>query len=251
MSWIDENRGWLDRARATWAPREREEFTVRVWLSSPIAWGEYGIQLDGLLQRLVVERETGLPSDDVFAEYPREASVDIQIPVVDVMIGDLPIARCSWGVPAPVAAESLRWRRKRARLEAMSGNRVTIAGGPYKSTNIPVQTLVTPWLDFHVVGDLGRVRELLGEATALGRGYSSGLGTILGVEYLPDPEGRSLACGGRPMRSVPLGLGAPRMQDPLVMLTNTRAPYWARKGRVVCAVPSTRLSQQRGSDGAT
>jgi hypothetical protein len=86
-----------------------------------------------------------------------------------------------------VAVESIRWPPD--------------ARGPYKSTNIPVQTLVTPWLDFHMVADRVLVRDLLGEASALGRGYSSGLGTLLGFEYLPDPEDRSLAWRGRPMRS--------------------------------------------------
>lgn len=243
MSWLGNNQGWLDRAMARWTPRAPEPFTARVWLSSPVAWGEHGIQIDGLLQRLVVERETGLPSDDVFAECPRGLHPEIQIPVIDVTIAGLPIACVSWGVPAPIAAESLRWRRKRARLEALAGHRITIAGGAYKSTNIPVQTLVTPWLDFHLVGDRERVRDLLSDAIAIGRGYSSGLGTILGIEYLPDPEQRALAWQGRPMRSIPLGEGAPLLQDPVVMVTSTRAPYWAGKGRRACAVPVLRLGE--------
>lgn len=241
MTWLAQNQAWLDRARGRWAPRSPEPVTVRLWLSSPVAWGEHGVQLDGLLQRLVVERETGLPSDDVFAECPRGLHPEIQIPVVDVQIAGLPIACASWGVPPPIAAESLRWRRKRARLEAMSGNRLTIAGGAYKSTNIPVQTLVTPWLDFYLVADRALVRDLLGDAHAIGRGYSSGLGTILGIEYLPDPDGRALAWRGRPMRAIPLGPGAPPLQDPCCMLTSTRAPYWAGKGQRVCAVPVLRL----------
>ena len=104
-----------------------------------------------------------------------------------------------------------------------------------------MQTLVTPWLDFHMVADRALVRDLLGEASALGRGYSSGLGTLLGVEYLPDPEGRSLAWRGRPMRSIPLGAGGPALHDPICMLAATRAPYWAGKGERVCAVPAIRL----------
>lgn len=241
MTWLDRNQAWLASAQTHWAPHTPEPFTARVWLSSPVAWGERGIQLDGLLQRLVVERETGLLSDDVFAECPRGTHVEIAIPVADVTIASLPIACCSWGVPAPFAAESIRWRRKRARLDAMSGNRLTIAGGAYKSTNIPVQTLVTPWLDFHMIADHAMVRDLLSDATAIGRGYSSGLGTILGIEYLPDPESRSLAWRGQPTRAIPLGPGGPELQDPYCMLTSTRAPYWAGKGRVVCAVPKTRL----------
>ena len=242
MSWLANNEAWLARARERWTPRAPEAFTVRVWLSSPVAWGERGIQIDGLLQRLVVQRETGLPSDDVFAECPRGLDVEIQIPIADVTIAGLPIACASWGAPAPIAAESLRWRRKRARLDAMSGNRLTIAGGPFKSTNIPVQTLVTPWLDFHLVADRAMVRDLLGDASAIGRGYSSGLGAILGMEYLPDPEERALVHQERPMRSIPLGPDAPPMQDPLRMVASTRAPYWTGRGRVLCAVPSTRLS---------
>jgi hypothetical protein len=238
MSWLDANRGWLERARLTWAPRAPESFTVRVWLSSPIAWQAHGVQIDGLLQRLVVERETGLPSDDVFAECPRGLHPEIHIPVVDIEIAGLPIACASWGMPPQIAAESLRWRRKRARLDAMSGRRLTIAGGMFKSTNIPVQTLITPFLDFHLIGDRGRVRDLLGSATAIGRGYASGLGTILGLEYLPDPEQRALAWRGRPMRALPLGPGAPSLDDPVCMLVSTRAPYWAGKGVRVCAVPA-------------
>lgn len=237
MSWLDTNQGWLGRARERWAPSAPEPFTARIWLSSPITWQAHGVQLDGLLQRLVVERETGLLSDDVFAECPRGTDVEIQIPVVDVTIAGLLIACVSWGMPPPIAAESLRWRRKRARLEAMSGRRLTIAGGAFKSTNIPVQTLVTPFLDFHLVADRDRVRDLLGGATAIGRGYASGLGTILGVEYLPDPELRALAWQGQPMRALPLGPGAPSLDDPVCMTSSTRAPYWAGKGVRVCAVP--------------
>lgn len=44
------------------------------------------------------------------------------------------------------------------------------------------------------------------------------------------------------MRSIPLGASAPVMHTPLRMVANTRAPYWSGKGRVLCAVPSTRLS---------
>jgi len=212
-----------------------------MWLSSPVAWSAHGVQLDGLLQRLVVERETCLPSDDAFAECPRDVHPEIQIPVADTTISGLPIACASWGMPAPVAAETLRWRRKRARLEVLSGRRVTFAGGPYKSTNIPVQTLTTPWLDFHLVADQKLVMDLLGDASAIGRGYSSGLGTILGMEYLTDPEERALAWRGRAMRAIPLGLDAPPLDEPVQMLTSTRAPYWAAKGQRRCAVPNLSL----------
>ena len=237
MTWLDDNQPWLDRAREHWAPRRRDPFRVRVWFSSPTAWCSDGVQIDGFLQRLVVERETGVSADDIFAECPRGVHPEIQIPVVDVSIDDHPIACASWGMPPAVAVESLRWRRKRARLDAMSGNRLTIAGGPYKSTNIPVATLATPYLDFHLVGDMDRVRDLLGGATAMGRGYGSGLGTILGIEYTSERDPRALVWDGEPMRSLPLGPGCPELRDPVVAEQTTRAPYWAGKGTRLCAVP--------------
>lgn len=241
MTWFADNRAWLGRAREQWAPRASAPFRVRVWLSSPIAWSSYGVQLDGFLQRLVVERETGLPADDVFAEIPREVEVDIPIPVTDVMVAGLPIACCSWGMPPRIAIESLRWRRKRARLDAISGARITVAGGPYKSHNIPVATLVTPYLDFHLVGDLERVRDLLGEAHAMARGYASGVGRILGLEYGADPAVRALVWEGQPMRSLPLGEGMPALEDPLVAEVSTRGPYWKGRGVRLCAVPSIQI----------
>lgn len=248
MTWLDKNKWWLERARERWSPlRHPECFTVRMWFSSPVAWSEHGVQLDGLLQRIVVERETGMASDDVFAECPKGLNPEIQIPIIDVTIADTTISCASWGVPPRIAIESLRWRRKRARLEALAGNRVTIAGGPYKSTNIPVPVLVTPFLDFHLVGCRAYVMDLLRDATAIGRGYSSGLGTILGTESMHDHESsmygscRALVWQGKPMRSIPIGPGMPKMDDPFIRLASTRAPYWANKNPRVCAVPALHL----------
>lgn len=244
MSWMSENRGWLERARRRWAPRPAVPFTIRVWFSSPIAWSSDGVKLDGLLQRMVVERETDLPADDVFAECPRGLHPEIQIPIADVTIAGLPIACASWGMPPPIACESIRWRRKRARPEVMGGDRLLIAGGPFKSHNIPVQTLVTPWLDFYVVGTPSLVRDLMGDITALGRGYASGLGMVLGVEYMPDRAERALSHRGEPMRALPLGEGCPLLCDPIVDERPTRAPYWLGKGLALCAIPALRLGNQ-------
>lgn len=239
--WLAKNEGWLANARENWRPRKVKPFTVRVWLSSPVAWGADGVKLDGYLQRLVVERETGYTADDVFAECPLGVDVDIPIPVADTVLAGMPIAKASWGIPPPIACEGIRWRRKRARPEVMSGDRLLIAGGAFKSHNIPVQTLVTPWLDFHLEGDQDAVRDLMGDAIAIGRGYSSGLGSILGVEYQPDPSRRSLVWQRKPMRVLPLeGL---ELESPIVDERSTRAPYWKGRGTVLCAVPVIALGE--------
>ena len=241
-TWIDKNRSWLERARAEWSPDVEEPFQVRVWFSSPVAWNRDGIQLDGYLQRLVVERTTGEAADDVFAEAPRGVDADITIPVRHVSMGGHSIACASWGWPPDITFESLRWRRRRTRVDVLGLDKVVVAGGAYKSTNIPLQTLTTPWLDFFLIGDLAKVRDLLTDACGIGRGYSAGYGTILGMEYSPDPEGRALVWNRRPMRSLPLGDGCPELDPTLVDEKPTRAPYWAARNLALCALPHLQIS---------
>jgi hypothetical protein len=238
VSWRSQNQWWLDNAKARWSPSTVEPFCVRVWFSSPVAWSRDGIQLDGYLQRLVVERETGMAADDVFSGFPNAEDAGITIPVGHVQIGPYDVACVSWGWPPSVAVESLRWRRRRTRVDVLAMNKVVVAGGAFKSTNIPLPTLATPWLDFYMVGDRAKVRDLLSDATALGRGYGAGYGTILGIEYLPDAEGRSLAWKGRPMRHLPMMAGCPTLsEDFYVDEKPARAPYWKRTNVSMCAIP--------------
>lgn len=241
MTWLDDNRWWLDHARERWRPDAVEPFCVRIWFSSPVAWSRNGVQLDGYLQRLVVERETGLPSDDVFTHAPNE-DVGITIPVRHVQIGVHEVACASWGRPPPIAAESLRFRRRRTRVDVLGLDKVVVAGGAFKSTNIPLPTLATPYLDFYLSGDKAKVRDLLADATAMGRGYGAGYGTVLGVEYLPDPEDRSLVWRGAPMRHLPMLPGCPTLTgDFYVEEKPVRAPYWAVRNVAMCALPVIHL----------
>lgn len=238
MTWLDDNRWWLDRARERWAPSVVEPFTLRVWFSSPVAWSRNGLQVDGYLQRLVVERETGMPSDDVFAHAPRTVDADITIPLRHVRMGAFDVACASWGMPPEVAVESIRWRRRRTRVEVLGMDKVVVAGGAFKSTNIPLPTLTTPYLDFYLSGDRAKVRDLLADATALGRGYAAGYGTILGIEYLPDPEDRSLVWRGAPTRHLPMVAGCPPLEQAFYVEEKpTRAPYWAARNMALCAIP--------------
>lgn len=243
MTWLADNQWWLDAARARWLPTTITSFCVRVWFSSPVAWSRDGLQLDGYLQRLVVERETGMPSDDVYAECPRNLDTNISIPIRHVPIGPFEVACASWGMPPAIAVESLRWRRRRTRVDVLGMDKVVVAGGAFKSTNIPLPTLSTPWLDFYVSGDEAKVRDLLSDATAMGRGYGAGYGTIFGVEYLPDPEDRSLAWNGRPMRHLPMFAGCPPLTEEFYVDEKpARAPYWMARNVSMCAIPVIHLA---------
>jgi len=233
VGWLDDNAGWIARAER-WRPAHVEPLRVRLWLSSPVVYdGRDPVSLDAVLGFVVVCRETGRLPDDVFAGIG-DAVVDIPVPVADVEIDGRRVACCSWARAPSCAVEALRFRRKRARVEAMASlGSHGLSGGRFKSLNIPVATLVTPWLDVYVRGDRAKIVDLARDLGGLGRDAARGLGTVLGVEVDDDPEDRSLLWRGRPQRALPLvvdgGEYDVRQLDPdgyEERDATLRAPYW-------------------------
>lgn len=235
-SWLQENHVWLDRARARWAPRTIEPLRLRIYLrSAGLAYDPYqGLQLEGALQHVVVLLETGRMPADVFASKPSNVLTDIQIPIADVTLEHRPIACASWGLFPPMALESVRWLRKRARHGMLNppGGRgvIPIAGGAYKSLNIPVARMTTPWVDFHVRGDPGLLATLCPALAALGRHRSHA--EVMAVEITPDPQDASLWLDGAPQRAIPVPEGTEGARE-----TTTRAPYWSVASLALCVTP--------------
>lgn len=252
MAWIDEQQRWLGVAAEHWLPRAAEPLCLRIWLrSAGVSWDPYdGLTIEGALQSAVVALEAGAPADDVFADCPPGLFVDIPIPIADEERTGRKIACASWAQPAPTAAETMRYKRQRARPENMptpGGMGIINTGqGEYKSSQIPVPTLSTPYVDFFVRGDRERISVLVRDLSAIGRARSGGGGAVLGTEILPDPEDRSLRWMGRPMRSIPV---ADEHEAAITFEAcsydlreqTARAPYWHRSSRTLCAVPVPRL----------
>lgn len=182
---------WIDHARAAWLPREGhvEPLRVDAWLRSPVAFdrGE-GLRLDGALTWVVVALTTGLPPPEAFAGVPKGAYVDIPVPIADVVVEGWRVAMCSDAALAPVAEEVVRRRRKKPHPEAMALAKVQTTGGPWKALDIPVAAWSTPTLTWWLMGDAERLRALLGELRALGRGRAGGLGHVEAWSVTPDPE---------------------------------------------------------------
>lgn len=249
MSWLAENAAWLARTREHWTPRAVEPLRLRVWFSSPIAYdGRDPITLEGLLQFVAVWRETGRSPDDVFAGIERDGSADIQIPIADQTIAGRPIACCSVGWWPAIAEEGIRFRRRRTDAEALGVNKVMINGGAHKSLNMPVPTLMTPWLDFYLRGDRRLIDDLLADAGGLARDSTRGLGTVLGWEWDADPDDRSLLYRGAPQRVLPhvddaSQYGVRRMVRSAYdeRISTTRAPYWIQHRATLCVVPVQRI----------
>jgi len=217
-------------------------------MASPVIWDAYdGLRLEGALQYAVVALESGSVPSDVFADAPRDIAVDIPIPIVDVEIGGRRIACASVALAPPCAIETVRFIRRRARVEALAVGKVLISGGPYKSTNIPKATVTTPWVDFFVRGDRARLATLLKDVSSLSASRAGGLGVVLGWQIDDDPDDRSLVYRDAPQRTLPLvsdgGEWDLQRFDPTtyeIREATTRAPYWHQRSRAECLTPVPR-----------
>jgi hypothetical protein len=202
----------------------------------------------------VVWREAGRSPDDVFAAIPRGTLVDVAIPIADVTIGGEPIAVVSAGWWPEIAEEGVRFRRKRADGDAYGLDKLMVNGGWGKSLNIPVATLVTPYLDFYLCGDRALLDELLQDGGGIGRDSVRGLGTVMGWEWAPDLEDRALLLGGAPQRVLPRVEDGSRydirLLDPGTFderVATTRAPYWVQARAKPCVVPVQRVGLEEAA----
>lgn len=239
---------WLPQAKQHWLPRPDHvaAYRVRVWFQSPIAYDPYyPLTLEGALQHEVILRTTGRLPDDVFADY-RGPLVDIPIPIVDVDRAGRKVAACSVAQLAPGAHESVRRKRKRGRYElyAMPGGRglLKTSEGSMKSLDVPIQTRVSPYVDFFCVGDGQRLKSLLPTLYRLGRCRGGGLGAVVGCELDLATEDRSLTYRGAPQRILPVASGEDAAREFTagsyeVRECGTRAPYWHRGSWTLAAVP--------------
>jgi hypothetical protein len=204
------------------------------------------LMVEGVLQFVVVWAATDQSPDCVFAECPNDLRVEIPIPIADIQIGQHTIACASAALPAPLFAEDVRYRRKRADVDSYNANKVVTSGGWAKSLNIACPTVVTPFVDFFVRGDRAKLEQLLTHPSlaGIGRDIGRGLGTVLGWEIDPDPADRSLVFNGAPQRILPYMNAGPFAASTFTPSTwskrnaNLRAPYWKGRHQHVCVVPT-------------
>lgn len=230
---------WLARAEAEMRPRADDALRIRAWLSGPVALdAREGMPLDGLLSWATVLRYAGELPDDAFEGVPRGTHVDIPVPVAHVERAGHRIACASWGRPSPDAREIVRRKRKRADVEAYGlGGKVAINGGEWKSLDLPVPLVVCAYVEWYARGDRAQLAESLALVYGLGRDRARGSGTVVGWELDRVAEDRSLVADGMPARALPVRDGGEFPGAGLTM-TATRAPYWRRDARTLCAVPA-------------
>lgn len=231
---------WLPDARAAWMPRGEcaRPLVVRARLRSPVVRlrrGEHA--LDALLGYAVVARATGAPPGDAMAHVPRDLHVDIPVPIADDP--ETGVARCAWPRLLGPAREAVAMHVRKPDAEALGARKVFVAGGSAKPTRDAVP-LVSAWaLEWDVVGDADRIRDLLTGCHALGGRRAAGYGAVAAWEVRDADEDTALVRDGSPARPLPLR-GDEDQRFPggwTLAEMATRAPYWHRATRQLCAVP--------------
>lgn len=228
---------WLTDARAAWAPREDVPLRVTAWMRAPVAFDrDQGLRLEGALGWIVVAMVTGAPPREAFDGVRVEDYVDIPVPILDTEIAGWRVAMCSDAMLAPVAAEVVRRRRKKPHPEAMGLAKVQTTGGPWKALDIPTAAWVSPTLTWYLRGDPARLRALLAELHALGRGRSGGLGHVDAWEVEPDATSLD-AWRERPLPVASVEDAERLYPERDVRAVGVRAPFWHRAVRTLAACP--------------
>lgn len=252
MTWLDDNRGWLERAREKWAPASSHPLRLRAWLDSELGWDGYdGITLEGALQCAVVLRETGRVPGDVFGDCPVDAPVlerDIQIPIADTLVqvdGTLfPLALITHARFSPDARQTIRAQRSRPRADSYQATKVNTAEGATKAVNGKVATVTCSYLDFWCIGDRVKLDQLLGDCCQLGRSRVGGMGAVSGWEVSEGPDvtieaAHIMRLRTRPYDSNDIGLFDGTAEE---RFSTLRAPYWHQATRTRCVVPVQRVA---------
>lgn len=228
--------------------RDRAEpLRCRVWLlHGRVAHiGYHGLaELEGIVQHVAIGLVAQRPPSDALGGLTEDTI--IPSPIEHLTVAGEPIACCSWGVPAEGAhKQGVHVLRRRTDADGMNLARVQINHGEYKTLQVPLSILTTPYVDFYVRADRERLEALRPWMGSIGRGGAFGLGLIQQVEIAEDIEDRSLSWRNRPQRPIPLTNEGPlraRSFEPgsyEVRPQAVRAPYWRPWApHPMCLVPT-------------
>lgn len=230
----------IELARERWSCRgDGVPMRVRAYLATPLACDDVTrVQsLDSALEWAALCDVAGPPSD---LAWPRGETALLPSPLASTTRAGWDVACCS---RARVGAtrEDVRSRRRRPHPELYGPGRIMTNGGPFKALDIPLLTLVTDHIEWHVRGDEERIRALLTRLHCLGRGSGSDLGSVdyWTVERVERDE--SIERDGMPARAVPVEScerAIERYGDAVeIEEVAVRGPYWHRLNRTLAALP--------------
>lgn len=237
---------WCARARAAWTcrPAHAEPLVVRVeWALGPVRPRVQEITLEGALQAAVVTWATGLPASEAFVGFPGDVMADLPIPLLDVEMHGARIACASWPRWSSDAREAVSSYVHKPAVEEMGQRKVNVVSGEAKPKRQHVPFRVASWCDFDVVGDRERLVALARLVTGFGGRRSAGHGAPLRLTVAPSDADRSIVRDGSPARPLPVADEAEAVarfpRGYVLDECGTRAPYWHRASKRLCACPVT------------
>lgn len=237
---------WCARAREAWScrPGRAEPLVVRVeWALAPVTPRVQEITLEGALQAAAVTWATGLPASEAFAGFPGDVMADLPTPLLHVEMHGASIACAAWPRWSPDAREAVASYVHKPAVEEMGQRKVNVASGEAKPKRQHVAHRVAAWCDFDVVADRERLVALLARVTGFGGRRSAGHGSPLRFTVAPADADRSLVRDGAPARPLPIADEAEAVarfpRGYVLDECGTRAPYWHRASKRLCACPPT------------
>lgn len=232
----------LASARERWRarPDRVEPITLRAWLSAPVAMPRVGaVTIEGLLQCAMLTAETGMIPRDAIGDHDG-SFLDLPVPIADVEMHGRTIACASWPVWSPDARESLMMHTHKPEAEQLGMRKVYITGGEAKPKRVYVPTRAASWVEWSLVADRERLRALLDGCRALAK-WRGALGSVDRWEVIGASVDHSLTRDGSPARSLPVLDEAEAIErfprGYVLDECQTRAPYWHRATRALCACP--------------
>ena len=235
---------WCAAARAAWAcrPDRAEPLVVRVeWALGPALPRVQEVTLEGALQAAVVTWATNLPASEAFAGFPGDVMADLPIPLLDVEMHGARIACASWPRWSSDARDAVSSYVQKPAVEEMGQRKVNVVSGEAKPKRVHVPYRVAAWSDFDVVGDRERLVALCALVTGFGGRRGAGHGAPLRFTIAPSDADRSLVRDGSPARPLPVADEAEAVarfpRGYVLDECGTRAPYWHRASKRLCACP--------------
>lgn len=209
------------------------------------------VTVDGLLHL------DGLLGYAAFRRYPDRASLPPPDTMEDPIDFDLPLARwehaghwgwCASSIEADWVAEETRYLSKPTPSARMarysSAPSVNVGAGPHKAWRLPFPARLAEEARWYALGDVARVREMLGSISHLGKLHHHGAGEVLAWTVELWGEDWSCVRDGLPTRHLPVGFPGV-VGEPPTISGGIRPPYWHAARRATVYMPAQ--AQRRAS----
>lgn len=218
-------------------------FKLTCTLAAPVSLNHPWIHLDGIINHLRMMRRLGRDYYSLSTKGYWQPSVAQHDKFQQVLAyrQELPFASISHFEPADAPLKTVQYfKRFEANDFPTKRKKIDIASGHYR--NWMMRTVYVPahTVSFYGRGQIGRVRQLLGDLTHVGNDTRVGWGQLVGweLEELEREQDRSIVWEGIAQRPIPVRM-LKHYTDSVRLAW--KAPYWERSNIEECAPPGTEV----------